>query len=178
MLIGGIKAISFDENIIRNEIIKFARGLKHYKYEHGKCGPDSFDCCGYVWYVYNQVMGINIFKGDNRYTGTGKVWMGKYGTLTVHNKDDDINYKLSHIKPGDILFFHRQSINDNEPRPDNKYPGHCGIYLDNYRFIHCVTGTKQMVIISNFLNNPKWQRILVASKDMITNNKIKKNIKL
>ena len=177
MFRGVIKAINFNEEVIRNEITRFARSLRHYKYEHGKCGPDTFDCCGYVWYIYNQVMGINIFnveKENKEYTGTGKVWKGRYGTLTEYIKDDPIDYKLSHIKPGDILFFHRQSLDDTEPKVDNKYPGHCGIYLEDYRFIHCVSGKTMMVIISDFINSPKWQTKLVASKDMISNNKIKK----
>ena len=173
-----IKADIFEEEFIRNEITKLATSLRHYKYVHNTYGPDEFDCCGYVWYVYNQVMGINVFNGGSGLSGTGKIWTGRYGNLTKFEKSEPIEYKLERIKPGDILLFHRQSLEETEPKPNNKYPGHCGIYLGDNRFIHCVTGNKYMVIINNFIKTPRWQEKLVASKDMITNNKCKKNVKL
>ena len=52
-------------------------------------------------------------------------------------KENDTNKDLSIIKKGDVLFFHRQSMNDTIPKVDNKYPGHCGIYLGNNYFLHC-----------------------------------------
>ena len=86
----------------------------------------------------------------------------KYGILTLY----DTNYKdISLIKKGDILLLHRQSLNDNEPKKDNKYPGHCGIYLGNNKFIHA-SGTKKKILINTF-NNKYWYNKLVASKNIV-----------
>ena len=50
-------------------------------------GPNSFDCSGFTWYLYNQVTGVNI--GEN-------TW-GQDSTLNAHR----VNIK--DLKPGDIL---------------------------------------------------------------------------
>lgn len=77
------------------------------------------------------------------------------------------NKDISQINIGDILFFHRQDKKETEPKPDNKYPGHCGIYLGDNNFIHC-TRTKELVLINNF-KSKYWTRKLVGSKDIINN---------
>ena len=89
----------------------------------------------------------------------------KYGILTIY-KEDALKKDLNLIKKGDILFFHRQSLNDNFPRENNKYPGHCGIYLGNQKFIHA-SKSKKKVIISNFSEDAYWLNILVGAKNII-----------
>lgn len=70
---------------------------------------------------------------------------------------------ISLIKKGDIVFLHRQSLKDNEPKVNNKYPGHCGIYIGNNAFIHA-SGTEKRIVISNF-NNEYWYKKIVGFKD-------------
>lgn len=55
------------------------------------------------------------------------------------------------------------------PKDNNKYPGHCGIYLGNNEFIHS-SKVKGKVVISNFTKNDYWKRVLVASKDVFDGN--------
>ena len=88
-----------------------------------------------------------------------------YGKITLYS-ENSLNKDLKLIKPGDILFFHRQSLNDNIPKENNKYPGHCGIYLSNNYFIHASRKNKKIII--NKLNNNYWEKVLVASKDIIS----------
>lgn len=171
-----IKADIFNEEEIRNRIIKLAKEKQGFKYEHNMYGPTYFDCAGFVWYIYNQVMGINIFKGGVGKSTTTKVMTGKFGYLRIFDEDSIIESKLNVTLPGDILLFHTQSLKKKMPEDDNKYPGHAGIYLGNNEFIHCSSKRKE-VLIMNF-DDEYWQKKLVASKDMITNNKIKKKIKL
>ena len=85
---------------------------------------------------------------------------GSYGIITRYRTNKK-NIKL--IKKGDIVLLHRQSLKDNEPREDNKYPGHCGIYIGNNAFIHA-SGRDKKVVISNF-NNKYWYKKLVGHKD-------------
>ena len=64
-------------------------------------------------------------------------------------------------------------MNDNEPKETNKYPGHCGIYLGDNYFIHC-SRTKGKVVINSLDKSDYWKKILVASKDIFSDNKILK----
>ncbi len=154
----GIKA-----NIVfnRDDICSFALKQYHKLYVHGKFGPSTFDCAGFVWYVYNYLYGIDILKDGYGLSTTTMMMTSRYGVLTLYN----YGYKdISLIKKGDIVFLHRQSLNDSEPKVNNKYPGHCGIYLGNSRFIHA-SGTKKKVLINTF-NSEYWLNKLVGSKDL------------
>ena len=101
-----IEVINKDINI-RYEIIRNALLQIHKPYEHGKHGPDSFDCAGFVWYVYNKTLGINIYDDGIGRSTTTMIMTGAYGKLTYFNENVlDKNIKL--INPGAILFFHTQ----------------------------------------------------------------------
>lgn len=57
--------IKTDTNIklnTRKKLIELALNQYYKKYEHGKNGPDSFDCAGLAWYLYNEVCNINLYK--------------------------------------------------------------------------------------------------------------------
>ena len=149
-------------NTIRDEICFLARSKYHYDYVHGCFGPESFDCAGYVWYIYNKILGIDIFKDGYGLSTTTMIMTSKYGKLTLYDKEFK---NISIIKKGDIVFLHRQSLNDNVPKVDNKYPGHCGIYLGDNKFIHA-SGTKKKIIINTF-NSHYWYTKLVGSKDIV-----------
>lgn len=152
-----IKANTLDN--IRDEICKLALDQYNKKYVHGSMGPDTFDCAGLVWYIYYYFYHKDIFyKGYGKSTTT-MLMTSKYGILHLGND-------LSILKRGDIVLLHRQSLKDTEPTPYNKYPGHCGIYIDDNYFIHA-SGTEKRVVISSF-NNEYWVKKLVASKDIVS----------
>ena len=73
------------------------------------------------------------------------------------------------------MFFHRQSLNDNIPKINNKYPGHVGIYLGDKKFIHAIKSEKQ-IVISDFNKNEYWNNVLVGYKDIVTLDLIKRKI--
>lgn len=91
--------------------------------------------------------------------------------MTINNYK---NKDLSLIRSGDIVFFHRQSYDDNNPKENKKYPGHCGIYLSDNLFIHS-SSVKGKVVISSFLKNDYWKKVLVGSKDIISDDKVLNN---
>lgn len=146
-------------NTIRDEICNLALNQYNKKYVHGSMGPDTFDCAGLVWYIYHYFYHVDIFYEGYGKSTTTKIMTSKYGILTLGND-------LSLLKKGDILLIHRQSLEDNEPKIDNKYPGHCGIYIGDNYFVHA-SGTEKRVVISSF-NNEYWVKRLVASKDMVS----------
>lgn len=168
-----IKA-NINETELRYKIIKLALLQYHKLYVHGSNGPDTFDCAGLVWFIYNEILNINLYENGFGLSTTTKIMTSNLGKITLF-EEDNMNKDLSLIKDGDIVFFHRQSLNDRIPKNDNKYPGHCGIYLGNNNFIHA-SRAKMKVVISNFEKNNYWKDVLVASKDVFSGDNIQ-NIK-
>lgn len=168
-----IKA-NINETELRYKIIKLALLQYHKLYVHGSNGPDTFDCAGLVWFIYNEILNINLYENGFGLSTTTKIMTSNLGKITLF-EEDNMNKDLSLIKDGDIVFFHRQSLNDRIPKTDNKYPGHCGIYLGNNNFIHA-SRAKMKVVISNFEKNNYWKDVLVASKDVFSGDNIQ-NIK-
>lgn len=152
------------EEQIREQMINLARSLKGSPYEHYAQGPLKFDCAGFIWYLYNTILGIDIFEEGYGKSTTGMTMTSKYGKLEIYNEGlKEINYSL--IKPADILFFHRQSLKANEVKEDNYYPGHCGLYLGNKKFIHCTIKTNHVSI--NSFEKEIWVKRLVGTKNII-----------
>lgn len=153
------------EEELREKIIKLALLEHHKRYIHGSNGPDTFDCAGLIWFVYNEICNINLYKNGIGLSTTTKIMTNNNGILYLFDED---SYKdISSIKIGDILLFHRQSLSENVPTPYNKYPGHTGIYLGDNKFIHAIK-CKDEVVISDFYKNDYWLNILIGYKDVIT----------
>lgn len=165
-----MKKANTKEIELRYKIIKIALLQYQKKYVHGNNGPYTFDCAGLVWFVYNQIFNINLYENGFGLSTTTKIMTNNFGKLTIFD-ENSLNKDLSLIKYGDIVFFHRQALNDEIPKVDNKYPGHCGIYLGNNNFIHC-SRSKGKVVISNFIENEYWKSVLVASKDIFLDNNL------
>lgn len=154
----------------RDEIVNFSLEQLDKPYIHGMHGPDSFDCAGLVWYIYNELLGIDIYENGYGLSTTTKIMTSGIGNITLY-KESLKHKNISLIKRGDILLFHRQSKEDSEPSEDNKYPGHCGIYLGDNQFIHAKR-SKGKVIISNL--NKYWKSVLVGSMDILDSKILKR----
>ena len=90
----------------------------------------------------------------------------KHGIITLY-EEGVLKNDLNLIKKGDILLFHRQDKNEKEPKANNRYPGYCGIYLSENKFIHA-SSSPGTVIISTFNKTGHyWEKKLVASKNII-----------
>ena len=164
------------EKFVRKKIIELALAQYGKRYEHGKNGPNTFDCAGLVWFLYRRLFDINIYRGGFGISTTTRIMTSPFGSLRLFN-ENSLDKDLSLIKSGDILFFHRQSFQDNLPSIDNYYPGHCGIYLSDSYFIQS-SSIKEKVIISSFDENPYWKEVLVGSKDILDDPKILKMINI
>ena len=149
----------------RKQVIDFALEQLGKDYIHNTYGPDTFDCAGFAWYVYKNVLDINIFEDGIGLSTTTKTMTSKYGKMVLFS-EKELEKDIYLIKPGDILFFHSQALKDDKPKEDNKYPGHVGIYLGNNKFIHA---TKKVgnVVIDDFNCNKRLYKKLVGYKDII-----------
>ena len=162
--------MNFDTiNEIRLKVIKLSLLQYKKKYEWTKRGPNEFDCSGLTWFIYNTLFEVDInYLGIGQSTTT-KQMTSEIGILKLIDEEENDYIKknfIDELEIGDILFFHRQSLGINYPKEDNSYPGHCGIYLGGDNFIHC-SKPKGEVIISNFIENDYWQKVLVGSKDIV-----------
>jgi cell wall-associated NlpC family hydrolase len=109
-------------NLTQRGIIPVAKSKLGAPYRYGKAGENSFDCSGFVYYVYkrNGILIPRTSKAQSKMRGQ-----------KIFNK-----YLL---KPGDILFF---------DTADRGYVNHSGIYLGDMRFIHASSGKAHSVTIS------------------------------
>ena len=153
------------EEELREKIVRLALLQYRKEYKHGSRGPEDFDCAGLAWYIYKQIMNLDIFEGGYGKSTTTKIMTSIIGDLFKYNENDP-DKDISIIKKGDILLIHRQSLNATEPKKDNKYPGHCGIYIGDGRFIHATRVTNR-VCISHIDEDNHWKKKLIGFKKII-----------
>lgn len=101
-----------------DSITEYAATLLGKDYTYGKTGPESFDCSGFIYFVYKKF--DILMPRSSRF-------QAKQGEML--QRED--------IKKGDLLFF-------KSPSPNNPNIGHVGIVIENadgnIRFIHSSTG--------------------------------------
>jgi cell wall-associated NlpC family hydrolase len=89
-------------------IISVAKSRLGDRYASGATGPGSFDCSGYVYWVYKQAGLLDRIGGARRTVAGYHNWFLNHGT---------VYRSLAYARPGDLLVW-----GDNH---------HTGIYLGN-----------------------------------------------
>ncbi len=100
------------------EIANYAQRYLGYPYVYGGNGPNSFDCSGFVKYIYAQ-FGYSI----NR-TATAQMSNG-------------YSVSMSELQPGDLVFFY-----------NGGGIGHVGMYIGDNQFIHAANARSGVIITS------------------------------
>lgn len=104
-------------------ILELAHSLKGKPYVYGSRGPNSFDCSGFVSYVYQNAAGIELPRVSRDQAKKGK-------TVAMEN-----------LIPGDIVSFDtnggRNGVN------------HVGIYIGEGNFIHASSSSVMKVTIDS-----------------------------
>ena len=96
-----------------NDVVEFAKKYLGYKYVYGGDGSNgTFDCSGFVYWVYKQ-FGINVPGSTDA-----------YGSYVGTNKE----ISWSEAQPGDILIIFKYERNTTY--------GHAAIYLGDGQYIH------------------------------------------
>ena len=119
-----------------SEIVAYARQFLGYPYVWGAKGPDSFDCSGFVYYVFNH-FGIYI----PAYTYT--VWNNPtdYGTVIATGN-------TSNAQPGDLI----------------QWESHVAIYTGNGRCIEALNanyGVTEAIPVNSHTNGLNYKVIRV-----------------
>ncbi|APW65373.1 hypothetical protein LPB137_05690 [Poseidonibacter parvus] len=102
-------------------LLSLAKSKLGSPYVYAKTGPNSFDCSGFVYYVFNK---------NNIQVPRTSIAQSKIGRKITRDK----------IKRGDLVFFDTSL---------KGHVNHSGIYLGNGKFIHASSGRANSVTISN-----------------------------
>ncbi len=128
---------------------------------------DCFDCEQLINTVFRDLFHFSIRQGGFGKSNTTKVLTSPIGVfydcsfLTLEEKRG----RIAAIHTGDILFFHTQSLEENAPTFENRYPGHVALYLGNNLFIHAKASSGR-VLISNFMEED-YLEIFVGFKNLV-----------
>lgn len=106
---------------VRDKIIDYAQSKLGAKYVWGATGPNTFDCSGFVQYVYKRSVNVDLPRVSK----------------------DQASYKprvsLVSMKKGDLVFF--------ETTGQGRI-SHVGIYMGERQFIHASSGGKRVMVSS------------------------------
>ncbi|RRD40989.1 peptidoglycan endopeptidase [Leptotrichia sp. OH3620_COT-345] len=106
---------------IRDQIIEFASNKLGAPYVWGATGPNSFDCSGFVGYVFKKAADLSLPRVSS-------------AQATFRPKISSMN-----MKKGDLVFF--------ETTGKGRI-SHVGIYMGNRQFIHASSGSRRVTVSS------------------------------
>ncbi|MCR0205019.1 NlpC/P60 family protein [[Clostridium] innocuum] len=122
-----------------DEVLEEAERHLGEPYVWGAAGPNSFDCSGFVSYVFKQA-GLK-FNADRFTTSTLDSYLADLNVTSYTYKTDEANPK--NAKAGDIILYYDTTGEAI----------HMGIYMGDGKVIHCAaempSGPQQQVMISD-----------------------------
>ncbi len=107
---------------LSEKTLKIAKSKIGSKYRYAAAGENSFDCSGFVYWVYSKKLGIKIPRTSIDQSKIGKRLSKKA------------------LKKGDLVFFDTSG---------KGHVNHSGIYIGGGRFIHASSGKAHSVTISD-----------------------------
>ena len=128
-------ATSVPSNPSGDAIVAYAKNFLGYRYVYGTAGPNTFDCSGFVQYVYKH-FGYSLSRSSK---------------TQAH---DGVAVSKSNLQPGDVLIFKNTA---------KTAIGHVGIYIGNNQFIHA-SNSRTGVIISSLSTSAYQQRYVGARR--------------
>lgn len=116
-----------DNEADMNNLAIYAMSLYDTPYQYGgKSHINGFDCSGFVQYVYQNSVGVQLPRTSSEMSRVG------------------IPLEASQLKPGDLVFF-------NTTRNPNS---HVGIFVGENRFVHAPKSGKAIMLAS--LSDKYW----------------------
>ncbi len=109
-----------------------------YPYVYGSSGPKSFDCSGFVKYVYAAACGIETTRSAASIYST-----------------DGVSVDRSTLQPGDVLCFSN----------GGRGVGHVGIYIGSDQFIHACNSSTGVIVSE--LSMDYWNKHFVGAKRLL-----------
>ena len=110
---------------------KVARSKKGCAYVHGTAGPNTFDCSGYVYWVYNKSPKVRALHTKRFTRGSAR---DEYNQLRKYS----IGRNPANAQPGDIVFYaHNGSTSSIH---------HVALYYGNGKIIHASSPRTGVII--------------------------------
>ena len=118
---------------VRDQIISFAQTKLGSPYVWGATGPNTFDCSGFVGYVFKKAANVSL----PRVSSSQATFKPRIASMNMAK--------------GDLVFF--------ETTGKGRI-SHVGIYMGNRQFIHASSGSKRVTVSSldsNYYNKTfRW----------------------
>ena len=124
---------------LQTRIVAYARQFLGYPYVMGSNGPNSFDCSGFVQYVYKN-FGYTINRSATQQLKNG---------VTVAKEN---------LKLGDLVFFNSAGTGASKAT-------HVGIYIGDGQFVHA-SSPKVGVVISD-LYSTYYKKVYTTARRII-----------
>lgn len=121
------------------EVVDFAKTLLGSPYVYGASGPNSFDCSGFVYYVFRH-FDVTLNRG-----ATGQL-------------DNGSAIERSQLQPGDLVFFFDGKVTTPV--------SHVGIYIGEDSFIHASTNGYE-VVVSSMAEGTVYDRNYVCARRIL-----------
>ncbi len=102
-----------------DSVVALAKQQLGKRYVYGTAGPNTFDCSGFINYIYKQ-NGINTPRSTSGYNSVG------------------VPVAKANLQPGDVILFDTSG-------PINGVVSHVGLYVGNRQIIHASTGGRGVV---------------------------------
>jgi len=116
-----VKSSGSSSTAVRDQIISFAQTKLGSPYVWGATGPNSFDCSGFVGYVFKKAADVNLPRVSS-------------SQATFKPRISSMN-----MTKGDLVFF--------ETTGKGRI-SHVGIYMGNRQFIHASSGSRRVTVSS------------------------------
>lgn len=115
----------------RNKVVELAKSLEGKPYKYGSYGPNSFDCSGFVFYVFRTAIAKQLPR-----TATA-----------IYDFCSPI--KDSNLEAGDLVFF---------KTTDSGKISHVGIYIGNNKFISAISDGSETGVLIRSLSDRYWKK--------------------
>lgn len=129
---------------LRNAICAKVKTFIGCPYRSGAIGPDSFDCSGLVFTVYNEAANIQLPRSVKAI----------YAAATIVPRNE--------LEEGDLVFF--KTTGDGSI-------SHTGIYIGRNQFIHAASDGSNTGVIVSSLNEKYYKNCYAAVGKIITSKK-------
>lgn len=120
----------------RQKVVDLACKLEGKPYKYGAYGPSSFDCSGFVFYVFRTAIAKQLPRTAS----------------AIHTFANPI--KQSELEKGDLVFFKTTS---------SGRISHVGIYIGNNKFISAISDGSETGVIIRKLSDRYWKNAYYSS---------------